>query len=459
MRSLYTLIAVFFFCGILKAQESLNTELLYHWADEELPASFFHNNTYNEIWGYAADGREYAIIGSTMGTHIFDITDPANAQEDFFIEGAVQGGIIVHRDYHDYAGYLYVVCDEGASTLQIIDLNNLPNSVEVVYDSSELFSRSHNIFIDAEHAIMYVCGGSNQLNLYSLEDPVNPTLLINCQMDIPGYSQQVGYVHDIYVEDNIAFCNAQNKLMVIDFSDLENPQFLGDLFGYEEAGYNHSGWLRPDGTIYAMADETHGTRLKLIDVTDYSDMEIVSLFGTESDPLAIAHNLIFEGNILHVSYYQDGYQVWDTTNPLEPERIAYYDTSSEPYANNYRGAWGIYPFLPSGVVLVSDMQEGLFVLQVNLPLSVEESMKRTGVRAFPNPVAAGSAIALEGVTGESFEAAELLDMEGKSVLAFGNGIAQKQNPQIEIPSDLNAGIYVLRIFAAENVYTSKIIVR
>ncbi len=56
------------------AQDSLNVSKIYQWSDSTLPGSFLYDNTYNAVWGYARDGREYGIIGSTMGTHIIDVT-------------------------------------------------------------------------------------------------------------------------------------------------------------------------------------------------------------------------------------------------------------------------------------------------------------------------------------------------------------------------------------------------
>ncbi|MFQ5335697.1 MAG: hypothetical protein ACE5DN_06450 [Flavobacteriales bacterium] len=143
-----------------RAQDSLNVHLLYHWNDTTLVGSNAYNNTYNEVWGFVQGGREYAVIGSTMGTHIFDVTDPINTTLVDFVPGAVQGGTIVHRDFHDYNGYLYTASDEGASTLQILDLSYLPDSVHKVYDSPAIFSRAHNIFIDTSSAHLYQCGGN-----------------------------------------------------------------------------------------------------------------------------------------------------------------------------------------------------------------------------------------------------------------------------------------------------------
>ena len=125
---------------------SWQANLLYNWQDTTLTPSWQYDNTYNEIWGVQINGAEIAIIGTTAGTHFFDVTNPATATEVAFVAGAYIGDGVVHRDYHDYQGYLYAVCDEGwgISTLQIIDMSNLPNSVNVIYDSDSLFSKTHN---------------------------------------------------------------------------------------------------------------------------------------------------------------------------------------------------------------------------------------------------------------------------------------------------------------------------
>ena len=179
---------------------SWQANLLYNWQDTSLTPSWQYDNTYNEIWGVQINGAEIAIIGSTAGTHFFDVTDPATANQVDFVAGAYTGSDIVHRDYHDYNGYLYTVCDEGnTSTLQIIDISNLPNSVSIVYDSNILFTKSHNIFIDTATAKLYACASNNAMNIYSLIDPINPVLLMNYN--------DVGHVHDAYVRNDTAYLN------------------------------------------------------------------------------------------------------------------------------------------------------------------------------------------------------------------------------------------------------------
>ena len=63
-------------CDSAKAQETAT--LLYNWQDTTLVSSWTYDNTYNECWGLLVNNREFAVIGSTAGTH-FDITDPQNS--------------------------------------------------------------------------------------------------------------------------------------------------------------------------------------------------------------------------------------------------------------------------------------------------------------------------------------------------------------------------------------------
>ena len=71
------------------AQDSLNISKLSDWKDESITSSSLYDNTYNEVWGYASNGREYAIIGSSRGTHFFDITNPSSPVMVDFVEGRV----------------------------------------------------------------------------------------------------------------------------------------------------------------------------------------------------------------------------------------------------------------------------------------------------------------------------------------------------------------------------------
>ncbi|MDA7729083.1 choice-of-anchor B family protein, partial [Flavobacteriales bacterium] len=358
----FILIVAIALIGISSNAQQTGT-LLYNWQDTTLVGSWAYNNTYNECWGLEVNGSEIAIIGSTGGTHFFDVTDPANAIQVAYVAGAYQGGGVIHRDYHDFQGYLYIVCDEGSSsTLQIIDISTLPDSVTTVYDSNALFTKSHNIFIDTATAKLYACASNSAMDIYSLIDPIDPTLIYSYNA--------VGHVHDAYVRNDTAYLNCGNDgFRIIDFHYLDLLPGtawveLASLTSYPDAGYNHSGWLNDDGTLYIMQDENHGYDVKILDVSDLSNISVLATFNSGVDSQSMAHNGIIKGDLVFIPYYHDGLRVFDISDPSNPIQTWEYDTYAPNSHASYKGAWGVYPYLSSGNIIVSDMQTGLYIIDV-----------------------------------------------------------------------------------------------
>jgi len=454
IHAVSALLLLCFSTEFIHAQSSMNVEMLHNWQDSTLPASTTWSNTYNEVWGYAAEGREYGIIGSTNGTHIIDITDAANAYEAVFIEGAATGPQVIHRHFDTYGHYLYMVCDEGPSTLQIADLSFLPDSAPLVYDSNALFTRAHNCFIDTATAHLYVVGNSSWCSVYSLENPEDPTLLVDCRYDLPFWNS-IGYLHDIFVRNDTAYCNAETRgLFVVDFTDMSNPVMIGAMPVYPQQGYNHSGSLMAEAPYYAMADETHGKDIKIVDVSDVQNLIVVDTISSNVHPFSIPHNLLYHDGFLYVSYYFDGMYVFNCSNPASPTLAGYYDTSTELHADNdFRGCWGVYPYLPSGRVLASDMQTGLWVFDVTdaLHTSLEEQQlqSRGALVVMPNP--AHDRISVS----PTFASADytIVDALGRNVRS---GRVSSEGNIAEL-GKLPKGVYVLNVSASSASYSARII--
>jgi len=382
MKNLTLTLTTCFFSILSFSQ--LNSTLLFHWNDTTIIGSAAWDNAYNECWGFEVNNTEIAVIGSTEGTHFFNVTDPQNSTEVAFVAGAYTGSGVVHRDYHDYQGYLYIVCDEGwsTSTLQIVDISNLPTSVNVVYDSDSLFNTSHNIFIDTATAKLYACASNSAMDIYSLHIPTLPNLIYS-------YTN-VGHVHDAYVKNDTAFLNCGNDgFRIVDFHYLDlaggmAPTELASFTSYPDAGYNHSGWLSDDGTIYVMQDENHGYDVKILDVSDFNNITVLSTFNSGENAQSMAHNGIIKGDFLYLAYYHDGLRVFDISDPSNPIQVCNYDTYSPLSYNTYKGAWGVYPNLPSGNIIVSDMQTGLYILDCSIPVNSVENINQN-LNIYPNP--------------------------------------------------------------------------
>ena len=389
---------LFAFLGLISLPVCSQIEgtLLSNWTDTTLVGSTSYNNSYNEVWGIAKDGREYAIIGTTFGTHFIDVTNPEQLEELFVVKGATSGKEIVHRDYHDHNGFLYAVADEGFnSTLQIMDLSYLPDSISMIYDSRDLIYRTHNIFIDSSSSIMYACVSNgatvnySPLRLFDISDPYEPKVI--SQHRIFG-NLTLSEVHDAYVKNDTAYLNCGSRgLLIVDFNDPVEPELITILgtFDYPQSGYNHSGWLSDDGKTYFMADETWGMDMKVVDVSDKLELVVIDTIDAGSThPLTIPHNQIAHGNYLYTAYYYDGLQVYDIRDVNDIKRVMYYPTSNLETRRTYEGAWGIYPFLPSGNILVSDMQEGLFVIKAveeNSSTTDKSFQSKQDIQLFPQP--------------------------------------------------------------------------
>ncbi len=441
MRKLLHMRAILFFAvaiaaQITYAQDSMNMVSLYNWTTDGMPSSTAWGNLYNEVWGYEQDGREYAIIGTTGGTHFIDITDPANAEEVDFVEGTQTGPVVVHRDYHNLDNYLYMVCQEGQSSLQIADLSYLPDSVHVVYDDNTILRGSHNVFIDTTQAKLYACyvfkpgfQGTIGLQIIDISQPEDPTIIDEL------YLQED--VHDMYVKDNIAYLHRgyNGGLQIVDFNE-SPPVTLGSITEYEGQGYNHSGYLSEDETIYVLADETHGSPLKILDVSDPSDIEVLTTVTSGVNPLSIAHNQIIHDNKIYSAFYYDGIYIWNIENPESPALIGFYDTSTLSHQQSYEGAWGVYPFHSSGHILVSDMQTGLWVLELDESLSTEDN-RSTEFELFPNPSSSAITLIGENMGNTPFE---IVDQTGRFVQS---GLVDDMN-QIDL-SSLPNGIYILKV--------------
>lgn len=441
------------------SQDSLNMRTLFHWEDPTIPPAFFIQNPYNEIWGWYDEvkDREYAILGSSIGTHFFDVTDPALTTQVAFVAGVAD---MIHRDYKNKDNYLFMVADEHESKLTVIDMSYLPDSVSVIYDSDTLFNRSHNVWIDGDH--MYACiprftnptlivGG---LAIYDIADPANPTL-------VQAYNQYDN-IHDIYSRNDTAYLHSEQRGMyIVDFTDPLNPQTLGSIESYPFQGYNHSGWLSDDGQTYVFLDETHGTPAKLLNVSDFSNLAINNYLVpgmdlTNIDINSIGHNPLILGDYVFISYYYDGVRVFDISNQSAPIEAGYYDTYPDANVGFYHGNWGVYPYLPSGHILASDMQYGLFVLEfAPFVTSGIDKPALEGVSVFPNPASDRVSIRFEEAA-RNLEIS-LLDLMGREVARYAEE-GMQEAIDWEIPTEVTAGVYIIRLTTANGFLTQKLVI-
>ncbi|MFK7972810.1 MAG: choice-of-anchor B family protein [Bacteroidia bacterium] len=312
----------------------------------------------NDVWGYVdGNGVEYAIVGRWDGVSIFSLADPANPLEVADIPGQVS----VWRDMKTFGTFAYVSHDEmrggpspGDGTL-IIDLSDLPNSVtykDTVMNGVEF---AHNVYI--ADSVLYSIGNNNRdegLAMFDLRnDPWNPEYM-------GGYREF--YVHDAYVRNNLAYTGeiSDGQLSVIDVTDKANPVRLGTVT-YPGA-FTHNTWLNDASDVCFSTDELDKAYIYAWDVRDPMAMAPLDRIRSSlSAGRATPHNVHVLNDYLITSYYKDGIQIVDASRPHNLIEVGHFDTSPME-GGGTDGCWGAYPFLPSGLILATDIQEGFYVL-------------------------------------------------------------------------------------------------
>ena len=323
----------------------------------------------NDCWGYVApSGREYAMMGTDSGTAFVEVSDPTNAQ----VIAVMPGATSTWRDIKTYLHYAYVVT-EGGGGIQVFDLDDIDNGVVQLVNQVTAggIGNSHNVAIDTTSGYLYRCGGgSNGLRIYSLADPANPIYVTSWSNRYVHDAQIVTYSSGPWSGRQIAFCcsgfgngGSQTRFEILDVTNKSNI-FTRDAVFYSGADYSHQVWVDAERQYAYLNDEKDegggvGTRTIVFDISDLDNAFQATVHSNASP--AIGHNLYVHGDLVFEANYRSGMRVYDITSRTAPQEVGYFDTWPGNDRATFNGLWSCYPFFPSGLVLGSDREKGLFV--------------------------------------------------------------------------------------------------
>ncbi len=332
------------------------------------------HTTGNDCWGYvSAGGREYALVGLSHGTGFVEITDPGNPN----IVGVIDGLGSLWRDIKVYRNHAYIVT-EGGSGIQVVDMSQIDAGIltQRAYVDPVDSPWTHNVAVDTDSGFLYRCGGDeNGLRIYSLANPDAPVKVAEWQDRYVHDVQVVTYTSGPYAGRQIAFaCSGFNGgsvntgLSILDVTDKSAIQVLAN-YEYPNGAYSHQGWLSADKHYFYLGDEFDEraiglpTTTHVIDVSDLNNPHQVSTFT--SGRSAIDHNLYVRGNLIFEANYRSGLRVFDASNPTAPQEVAFFDTWETDDQPQFNGLWSSFPFFPSGTIIGSDFEKGLFVWRLD----------------------------------------------------------------------------------------------
>lgn len=334
-----------------QALTQLNVDSLSHVNYQQL-----HDANLNDVWGYVDEmGNEYALVGTSKGTSIVNVTDPTNPVEVFWLPGSTS----IWRDPSSHGDYAYVTT-EAEDGLLIIDLSPLPqatNLTTTLYSgpANNPWQSAHTCFVD-ENGYAYVFGANRG----------NGGVIILDVFTNPMAPIEVGvfdnwYCHDGYVRNDTMYLSNiyDGFFSLVDVSDKANPVLLGTKT--TPSSFTHNSWPSDNGQYVFTTDEISGAFIAAYDISDPTNILEVDRIQNSPGSGIIPHNTHVMGDYLITSYYSDGVVIHDITYPYNIIKVAEYDTF-EGQTISYDGCWGVYPFLPSGTILAADITNGLFVL-------------------------------------------------------------------------------------------------
>lgn len=470
MKKISFLFLSFLFYITAQAQYAhSNIDLIGHWYNPAQVAEPVYGIKYNSVWGWVnpKNNVEYAILGSGSGTYIIDLSTPSAPKQVAYVPG--RKNKCIWREYKTYKNYLYAISDDASpNSFQIIDLSYLPDSVHLVHDGTSIFERCHTILVDGDKlygGLVTKPGGVvYPMAVFSLANPENPTFLRSLKSDAP----KITGVHDMLVRNDTVYASCGYDGLFIYVYDKNANKFnaINSIEFYPGQGYNHSSALTPDGRTLVFCDEVpRDLPLKIADISDIHNISIDTVFRSGNGPTP--HNPYMKGkHHVVVAYYQDGLQIFDIRNTKHPVRTGFFDSDTidgpannyNPSGTAYHGNWGAYVDLPSKLILASDMQNGLFVLNAEKALGINDHNSNgiSDVQIYPNPSNGFVSLRfnLPKSTTLSFE---LMDMAGRKLL---NRTENKSTGTITETISLDsfdAGMYLIRIIGQGVSYTGKIL--
>lgn len=337
----------------------------------QITLSGFGAGAGNDCWGYVSpSGREYALVGLNNRVSFVEVTNPSAP----VLLGNIPHTASTWGDIKVYGHYAYAVTEAAGTGIQVFDLSNIDTGQVLLVNNILSPGRTHNLALNPVSGFLYTCGsrdGTGTTMCFSLANPAAP-------VQVGAASMTTNYMHDGNVVSYTSGPLAGREIWygfsegrgvdIYDFTDKNNP-FLIKRVTYPSMGYCHQGWLSEDRKYLYVDDELDeqnaggnlNTRSLIFNVEDPANAFFVGTF-TSGLP-SIDHNQYTSDGFTFQANYQSGLRIFDLSqNPAVPIQVGAYDTYTSSNGAAFNGAWSTYPYFPSGTVIVSDINSGLFVL-------------------------------------------------------------------------------------------------
>lgn len=325
----------------------------------------------SDLWHHvSASGREYGIVTTRESVAWVEVTNPNDPViVHIHPRGATSS---LWGDVKTIGEHAYVDGEAGGTL--VFDMSSIDSGiVEFLGDVGE--GSAHNLVVCEELGILARCGSN--FRMYSVADDPAVPVLIGARPD--------RYVHDAtlmvypdtapdtehhghligFLNDGFNNGGTDTGISIIDFGtpgEINPGGILLSRITWPNAGYSHQS--SPDGDLRWLYSNDETSNHSTWQCINISDLDAPLLGQDQSNGKSSNnHNCFFLDGKVFAANYKTGLRVLEADgNQLD--EIASFDTYPESDSAGYQGCWGVDPFLPSGTILLSDMQRGLFIVRL-----------------------------------------------------------------------------------------------
>ena len=424
----------------------------------------------NDSWGWTDPDtqKEYALMGIDSGIVFIDISNPVEP----IIIGTLNSSTLTSpwRDVKVYDSHAFIVSEANAHGMQVFDLKRLrnPSNITVPFTADTIFmgfGSAHNIVINEESGYAYIVGASRSSTygggpiFINIQDPINPV--------IEGGFAAGGYSHDAqvityngpdtdYTNKEILIGSNENEIVIADVTDKTNPIVVSTI-SYSNVKYAHQGWFTEDLKYFILGDELdeqrkgNDTKTIIFDFTDLDNPAYhFDYFGATT---AIDHNGYVKDNIYYQANYTAGVRMIDVSGVENKNftEVGFFDTYPTNNTAAFNGAWNVYPYFPSGNIIISDINNGFFIVRKSSTLGLSKEKTEMNFSIFPNPSTNQTTISTSN--NKTIKSIKVFSILGKKLLDVKN--VYKSKYVIET-KNFQRGIYLVQI---NNMLVKKIMVQ
>lgn len=186
-----------------------------------------------------------------------------------------------------------------------------------------------------------------------------------------------------YIGQEICFNYDEDSMVIMDVTDKSNPTIISDI-SYQGASYTHQGWIvDPEDMSYLLLDDeldemdrsgkaaNNHTTTYIFDISSLKDPQYTGFY--QSPAKSIDHNQYVVEGLSYQSNYGSGLRIVDVSSVFDDpsgadfNQVGFFDCYPEDDAEGgvvaFTGSWSVYPYFPSGFILLNSIERGVFSLK------------------------------------------------------------------------------------------------